>query len=336
MKPVKQKRLWLPCVLFLILSLSCLSTFGEKDYQKGGNIETFNGEPIKYNQEWMKNIQDTLPICKLSIPGTHDSGAIGGGSLLQTQSSTLSEQLQQGIRAFDIRLKEKEGRLGVFHGSAFQGIYWETEVLPTFIDFLKDHPSETLIVSLKKEGGELQDYASLLSTSLDKPAYAPYFIINFFRELTLKDCRGKILFLHRDRAMESYPGVACLGWEDNSTTELTLRNNRGEDSFAQLQDEYQYESDSDGEAEKKIKTCVRHFDQVLDEADSSWRWGISFISATAYPSGTPLVLARKINRFFGDWFRREKKRNYGVVFIDFVGDREGRNVVQHLIKSNFY
>lgn len=26
--------------------------------------------------DWMKLLSDTLPVCKLSIPGTHDSGAI--------------------------------------------------------------------------------------------------------------------------------------------------------------------------------------------------------------------------------------------------------------------
>ena len=25
--------------------------------------------------DWMKLLSDTLPVCKLSIPGTHDSGA---------------------------------------------------------------------------------------------------------------------------------------------------------------------------------------------------------------------------------------------------------------------
>ena len=35
--------------------------------------------------DWMKLLSDTLPVCKLSIPGTHDSGAIYGGCMLKTQ-----------------------------------------------------------------------------------------------------------------------------------------------------------------------------------------------------------------------------------------------------------
>lgn len=70
----------------------------------------------------------------------------------------------------------------------------------------------------------MRDYASLLSVSLSSPEYQSYFVMDFRPELTLKDCRGKILFLHRDHAMDNYPGAACVGWEDDSTCLLTLRN----------------------------------------------------------------------------------------------------------------
>ena len=58
--------------------------------------------------DWMKLLSDTLPVCKLSIPGTHDSGAIYGGCMLKTQDAGIFSQLELGIRAFDIRLAEKE------------------------------------------------------------------------------------------------------------------------------------------------------------------------------------------------------------------------------------
>ena len=58
--------------------------------------------------EWMKVLQDTLPVCKISIPGTHDSGSTKGGCMLKTQTADIPAQLQKGIRAFDIRLKEKK------------------------------------------------------------------------------------------------------------------------------------------------------------------------------------------------------------------------------------
>ena len=87
--------------------------------------------------DWMGALPDAFPMCKLSIPGTHDSGARFGGPDFHTQDLDIPAQLRQGIRAFDIRLQEKDGKLGVFHSIAFQQVYWETDVLPAFLRFLQ-------------------------------------------------------------------------------------------------------------------------------------------------------------------------------------------------------
>lgn len=118
---------------------------------------------------WMQHIKDTMPIYKLSIPATHDSGAVLGGEFLQTQDSSIKEQLEKGIRGFDIRLQAINEDLGVYHATQFQHITWKKDVLPMFISFLNNHPSEMLIVSLKCEGGNRAEYSSLLSESLTNP-----------------------------------------------------------------------------------------------------------------------------------------------------------------------
>ena len=94
---------------------------------------------------WMKGLSDEIPVCQLTIPATHDSGALLGGEALQTQDITIREQLEIGVRGFDIRLQACEnGKLGVYHSVQFQEIYWETDVLPAFIEFLKKNPSEMI------------------------------------------------------------------------------------------------------------------------------------------------------------------------------------------------
>lgn len=287
---------------------------------------------VTLQSEWMKSLHDTLPVCKISIPGSHDSGTIKGGRMLKTQATDIPAQLEQGIRAFDIRLEKRDNKLGIFHSHAFQDIYWEDDVLPAFISFLQTHPSETLIVSLKKEGGESRDYASLLSASLSAPIYQNYFVMDFRPELTLEDCRGKILFLHRDYVMDRYPGATCIGWEDDSTCLLTLRDKDGEEGTVLLEDEYQYESGKD--AGKKIKTCIRNFKKISAEPVSSRRWGITFVSATGLPLGTPKVFADKVNKRVADYLKKENKRNCGIVFIDFVSEPGGGSLVRYLINSN--
>lgn len=330
---MERKSLQISLVSALIISLLVFPVCAGKNSFTG----TAAGMRIKGGievNEWMKCLQDTLPLCKISIPGTHDSGTTRGGSMLKTQTVGIPGQLRQGIRAFDIRLKKKDGKLGVFHSHAFQKIYWEDDVLPAFISFLKEHPSETLIVSLKKEGGTLQDYTALLAASLGAPAHQDYFVMDFRPELTLKDCRGKILFLHRDHVMANYPGAACIGWADNSTCLLTLRNKDGKEGFAWLQDEYQYKSRKG--AAKKIKACIGNFNKVAAEPADSRRWGISFASATGLPLGTPLAFADKINEPVADYLKKENKRHCGIVFIDFIEGRGGQKLVGYLIGSNIY
>ena len=287
------ERKWLrfSCVIALVMSMLSFHVYAGDGGFRGVGMGIQAGNGVE-KTDWMKCLPDTLPMCKISIPGTHDSGTTRGGRMLKTQAVGIPAQLQQGIRAFDIRLEKKNGKLGIFHSYAFQKIYWEDDVLPAFINFLQAHPSETLIVSLKKEGGELQDYASLLSASLSDPANRNYFVQDYHPELTLKDCRGKILFLHRDPAMDDYPGAACVGWKDNATCLLTLRNKDGREGVVLLQDEYQYESDKD--AGKKIEVCVNNFNKISAEPVSSCRWGISFVSATGFST----VSCPRVRRLF--------------------------------------
>ncbi len=328
---MERKWLRLSYVIALVMSVLSFHVYAGDGGFRGVGMGIQAGNGVE-KTDWMKCLPDTLPMCKISIPGTHDSGTTRGGRMLKTQAVGIPAQLQQGIRAFDIRLEKKNGKLGIFHSYAFQKIYWEDDVLPAFISFLQAHPSETLIVSLKKEGGELQDYASLLSASLSDPANRNYFVQDYHPELRLKDCRGKILFLHRDPAMDDYPGAACVGWKDNATCLLTLRNKDGKEGVVLLQDEYQYESDKD--AGKKIEVCVNNFNKISAEPVSSCRWGISFVSATGLPSGTPAVFAQKINGPVVDYLKKADKWNCGIVFIDFIDRQGGKELVEYLIDSN--
>ena len=223
---------------------------------------------VPERMDWMGALPDSLPLCKLSLPGTHDSGARYGGPALQTQDADLPAQLRQGIRAFDIRLQEKDGKLGVFHSTAFQQMHWETDVLPAFLRFLREHPTEVLVVSLKREGGQAEAFARLLAASLEKASNRAAFVEDFRPGLTLGDCRGKILFLHRDLCTDRYPGAACSGWADDATCVLTLLDKDGQEGFALLQDEYQYGSDR--EAVRKIEACIRNLSRPV-HGDGAFR-----------------------------------------------------------------
>ena len=132
--------------------------------------------------------------------------------------------------------------------------------------------------------------------------------------------------------MDCYPGAACVGWKDNSTCQFTLRNKDGREGYVLLEDEYQYESGKD--AKQKIKACIRNLDRVSAEPVSARRWGITFVSATGLPLGTPIVFANKVNTPVVNYLKNTNKQNCGIVFIDFVNKQGGMDLVEYLIGSN--
>ena len=263
--------------------------------------------------EWMKRIDGKKRMCKLSIPATHDSGALEGGKLLQTQDVSLEEQLNIGIRGFDIRLKAEDDELRVYHGTARQSITWEKDVLLLFLDFLKKHPSETLVVSVKCEGGSKEEYKRLLSESISNEAYQQYFVDKFRADITLDECRGRIFFVHRDEVMENYPGVYCYGWEDNVTCDMTIRGSNGKEALVSLQDEYQHRYA--GKAPYKMATTLKNMMAAMHEEENSNKWFISFASATAFPKDGPKDFSDKVNPGLAHEIQGLYK-GFGIVLID--------------------
>ncbi|MEV4708506.1 phosphatidylinositol-specific phospholipase C [Actinoplanes sp. NPDC049316] len=114
------------------------------------------------NPDWMSSLADSTGLSALSIPGTHDTMSIHGGSLTQTQEDfgdsggTLARQLEAGIRMVDIRARVNAGNtFTIHHGATYQNANFD-DVLGRLSAFLAAHPRETVVMRLKQEcTGEL-------------------------------------------------------------------------------------------------------------------------------------------------------------------------------------
>ena len=152
-------------------------------------IEVLNRTPdsVKSQREWMKNIDGSIPLSAINIPGTHDACTAN----VQTYSSDslnwakcqklfIREQLEVGIRSFDLRMKYKDGKLIMLHGSN-DGYVCHTEgpmsestnmkfeeVMEYYKDYLEKHPSETIIVTFKNDGGNYDQTVEEFRKVLDK------------------------------------------------------------------------------------------------------------------------------------------------------------------------
>ncbi len=279
--------------------------------------------------EWMKFLPDTTPLCHLAIPGTHDSGALDGGEAFQTQDLTIEEQLEAGIRCFDIRLKACDNQqLGVYHSIVFQDAYWETDVLPAFRNFLKHHPSEALIVLIKREGGDPQAFAQLLAPTLADSLFVP----QLTPDITLAIARGRILLIHRDRLLSDFPGAQCHGWKDNATFTAQLLSNNGQITTLSVEDEYQFASSES--ADYKAQTAWQHLQRAQQShLSSEHTWHLTFASATALPGEGPLAFATPVNQQLAR-LTTNLTHPCGILLIDYAGTPEARAITDNLIRQS--
>ena len=116
------------------------------------------------NPDWMGDLPGELKLSELSLPATHDSMSFlfpipPVDLIVRTQSMTLSQQLQAGIRVFDMRLYNiKDERFEMYHGLAplfaefdladeiIRIAEFERDVLTPIREFLRDHDQETVIM----------------------------------------------------------------------------------------------------------------------------------------------------------------------------------------------
>src|SRR5690606_32713187 len=111
--------------------------------------------------DWMAVIPDDTSLACISIPGTHDSCTYthygADKSRVRTQNWNIVEQLNNGIRFLDFRCGKADNiLLGMYHDTIYLDLDF-SRVLSDCVNFLKQHPLETLLVRIKREGPEISD-----------------------------------------------------------------------------------------------------------------------------------------------------------------------------------
>lgn len=184
-------------------------------------------------ESWMSKLKDELPLSSLSIPGTHNSPTHHTAlPSVRCQAVSVAEQLNNGVRFLDIRVQpessddpSKDGLILVH--SAFPisltGNKYLRDLLNTVYSFLDANPSETVIVSLKREGvgkSTDQQLSKILHTHYANDANR-WFVEN--RIPTLGESRKKIVLIRRFGLDDSLKGeqggkgwaIDAESWPDN-------------------------------------------------------------------------------------------------------------------------
>lgn len=156
-------------------------------------------------EKLFSELPDDIYLSAVNVPGTHDSctAFCTMENMCRCQSLTVSQQLDMGIRLFDIRLYKSGNTFYLCHSLA--DCFTDSEkklkltfdnVLEAFRSFLKENPDETLIVSVKQDRGIMNRFFF--------PDFYEKYIAGNENEWylknenpTLAECRGKMVLMRR-------------------------------------------------------------------------------------------------------------------------------------------
>lgn len=183
---------------------------------------------------WMRELKDETPLPALSIPGTHNSPTCHRAfPSVRCQATSPPEQLQNGVRFFDIRLQPenpqdltKDG-LVLVHSAfpiSLTGAKYFRDLVNEVFAFLDQNPSETVIMSLKREGTGNATDAQLSRILRDHYAGDVNHWFTAPRIPTLGEARRKIVVIRRfgleDGLRNEWGGAGwCIdaeNWADNT------------------------------------------------------------------------------------------------------------------------
>ena len=169
-----------------------------------GGVATAAPVRAPATQDWLSGIADATPVQRLTLPGTHDSGARYGGPWTECQNTTIADQLGSGIRFLDIRCRAFENAFPIHHGAFYQHLNFD-DVLGACRAFLAAHPSETVLMRVKQEYSEesAAEFRRIFDIYLDDKGWRSLFRLDAPLP-TLGQARGRVVLLADSGDM---PGV---------------------------------------------------------------------------------------------------------------------------------
>ena len=160
----------------------------------GSCFATYDNDGKDYSS-WMANIKDETLVNEIVMPGSHDAGSYGMVWLGETQQFNIDEQLQMGVRYFDLRVNKVEDKYVDIKCTDTVGkkIFFELKTAQTVKSAIREalgqlleynhYPNESnadkLIIVTKHEP-EKEDiqYLTGLRMVYNIPVYYQYFDMN--------------------------------------------------------------------------------------------------------------------------------------------------------------
>ncbi|KAI8964385.1 PLC-like phosphodiesterase [Daldinia sp. FL1419] len=235
--------------------------------QAGGCLAVFSSSNLS---SWMRELRDEYPLSALSIPGTHNSPTCHVAlPSVRCQAVNVREQLENGVRFFDIRVNvsSDSSELALVHSAfpiSLTGNKYFKDMLDVIYSFLDANPSETLIMSVKREGtgkGTDQQLSKILKERFYGDGKRWY---TEPRIPKIGEVRGKIVLLRRHQNDSSLNGEwGGRGWAlDGSNWPDNCADGLVGSGIARIQDFY--EVDQSHNIQKKIELARSHLERAAE------------------------------------------------------------------------
>ncbi|MGW3624575.1 phosphatidylinositol-specific phospholipase C [Streptomyces sp. NPDC000880] len=255
-------------------------------------------------QDWMAGSADSTALARLTIPGTHDSGARFGGLWTECQNTTIADQLNSGIRFLDVRCRVTGDSFAVHHGAYYQNLMFG-DVLIACRDFLNAHPSETVLMRVKQEYSEESDatFRRVFDTYLDGKGWRQLFRIGDGLP-SLGEARGKVVLIADNGGL---PGVK---WWDSAVFDI--------------------QDDWNAAPNAKYPKIEAQFRKAAQQPGKLF---INFVSTSAYlpPRWNSDNLNPRVHSFING-SEASGWKGLGIVPMDYPGTRSG--LVDSLLRHN--
>ncbi|AQS08910.1 1-phosphatidylinositol phosphodiesterase precursor [Clostridium saccharobutylicum] len=274
------------------------------------------------NSNWMGSLDNNTSISKLSIPGTHDSGAryepVYGTA--KCQEFPISEQLNIGVRYLDIRCRHINDSFVIHHGSIYQHMNFD-DVLNNCISFLDKNPTECIIMSVKEEydaSNNTESFEKTFDSYVAKTSNRWYLGSNI---PTLNQARGKIVLVRRFSSNSSSKGINATRWADNATFSI----NNGY-SQIKIQDQYKVSNN-----DSKWSAIEGLYNEAKLQNNNCLY--INYTSGYKPMAFIPMIpkVSNDINSRVENYFNQNSKGRFGITASDFIDN----DISSKIISTNF-
>lgn len=300
---------------------------------------------IKDLVEWQKHIDDNVNIATLSLPGTHNSAACHlSFPSVQCQGASITEQLEHGVRFFDIRcatpfytgcgLGSSPTDLQVIHGNFPVKIPLPVklnDVLNDVYKFLEKHKSEVVIVSLKPEGAkkwEGDEFADLLWDKYLHNCQDRWFLENKIPKLG--EARGKAVLFRRfgvkDGERKKKYGIDAAWWKYNCQ-----EDDRGHivvQDFCEVM-EPQHINQKVNYINEHIKRAQEY--NATGNANDNAKMYINFCSGSNF--WNPKCWPKNVAKGVANGCEKNVTKGCGVIIIDYA-EQDQWSFVRSLVQLN--